>query len=186
MKLFIKNMVCERCKMAIKVELEQLGLTPTDIQLGSVEIQESTIDLQKDALEKRLHALGFALLSDKKARIAEQIKAQIIELIHRHDDAVPTNLSSYLAQTLQREYTSLSTIFSETVGSTIEKYFIKQKIEKVKELLTYDELNLNEIAFKLHYSSVAHLSNQFKKITGLSPSAYKKNAQISRTELDKL
>lgn len=179
-------MVCERCKMAVRTELEQAGLTPVTVELGEVEILESQINEQKSVLESRLNAIGFELLSDKKSRVVEQIKAQIIKLIHEEDDAMPTNLSAYLAGALHRDYTTLSSLFSETEGNTIEKFFIKQKIEKVKELLTYDELNLNEIAFKLHYSSVAHLSNQFKKTTGISPSAFKKIAKTRRTELDKL
>lgn len=179
-------MVCERCKMAVQSELEKLGLTALVIRLGEVEIKESHIEKQKPVLERRLQAIGFALLDDKKEKIVEEIKALIIQLIHQQDGAIQTNLSNYLATTLHRDYASLSSLFSEIEGSTIEKYYIRQKVEKVKELLTYDELNLNEIAFKLHYSSVAHLSNQFKKITGLSPSAYRKAAQSSRTPLDKL
>lgn len=179
-------MVCDRCKMMVDSELKKLGLTPVDVQLGEVEIREYHIDDTVQALEKRLEELGFALISDAKSKTVEQIKNLIIELIHKGNDSLQINLSDHLSQTLQKDYHSLSSLFSEREGSTIEKFFIRQKIERVKELLTYGELNLNEIAYQLNYSSVAHLSTQFKKTLGISPSAYKKLSTGERIALDKV
>lgn len=186
MKLFIKNMVCDRCKMAVRSELTHVGLSPVRVELGEIEIEETETDGKIDALEQRLLALGFELLLDPKARLVEQIKAAIILLVRRDTADAPPNISTYLADYLNKDYASLSNTFSQIEHTTIEKYLILQKVERVKELLTYGEFNINEIAYQLHYSSVAHLSNQFKKITGLSPSAYKKSAENFRRQLDML
>lgn len=186
MKLYIKNMVCNRCKMVMKSELEQLGLHPLSVELGEVEITEPDVEPVKDALLQRLHQLGFDLIDDKKSRIIEKIRSVIIDLVHHQDNDIRTNLSEVLGRELHHDYNYLSSLFSEVEGTTIEKYFIAQKIERVKELLVYDELSLSEIAFRLNYSSVAYLSNQFKKITGLTPSHFKQIKEQKRKPLDSL
>lgn len=179
-------MVCERCIMVVESELTKLGLTPLDVQLGEVKLHEENIDDLRPILQKKLENLGFSLIDDEKEKIIEQIKTMIIEVIHDGDSKLQMNLSHFLSTRLKKDYHSLSSLFSDKEGTTIEKYYIKQKVERVKELLTYGELNLNEIAYKLNYSSVAHLSNQFKKTTGISPSAYKKSADAMRIGLDKV
>ena len=186
MELFIKNMVCDRCLMAVKNEFDKLGLTVAHMELGIISLQEADITELHDTLAQNLKSLGFELMVDKKEKTVERIKNLIVELIHQNNDLLRTNLSQYLAEKLDKDYNSLSSLFRELEDTTIEKFYITQRIERVKELLSYDELNLNEIALKLHYSSVAHLSNQFKKITGLSPSAFKKQLSPQRVALDKL
>jgi AraC-like DNA-binding protein len=160
--------------MAVKTELEKLGLHHIIIDLGEVEIMEDISDTQLQKLDIALRKTGLELMDDNKTILVERIKTIIIELIHYSDEQIKINLSDYLSEKLNHNYTYLSNLFSDVKGSTIEKFYLSQKIEKVKELLVYDELNLTEIAFKLHYSSVAHLSNQFKKMTGLTPSHFKK------------
>jgi YesN/AraC family two-component response regulator len=166
-------MVCIRCQMAVKSELEKLGLHHTRVELGETEIMEELSIEQRDILSTSLKKIGLELLDDKKNIMVEKIKTIIIELVHHNEDQIKTNLSDYLSEKLNHNYTYLSNLFSEIKGTTIEKYYLSNKIERVKELLVYDELNLTEIAWKLHYSSVAHLSNQFKKMTGLTPSHFK-------------
>ena len=184
MQLYIKNMVCSRCKMVVKAELEKLGLHPITVNLGKVEILENNIETQKEQLAESFKLLGFELLDDKISKTVERIKNLIVGLVHHQTTLLKTNLSQYLADDLQQDYKMLSNLFSEVVGITIEHYFIAQKIEKVKELLGYDELSLSEIADKLQYSDVAHLSNQFKKVTGYTPSAFKKLKDNNRTQLE--
>lgn len=167
-------MVCTRCKMAVKSELENLGLQYTSIELGEVEIIGDISSEQKNRLNIALKMIGLELMDDKKSILVERIKTIIIELVHYTDRQIKVNLSDFLSQKLNYNYTYLANLFSEVKGTTIEHFYLAHKIEKVKELLIYDELNLSEIAYKLHYSSVAHLSNQFKKITGLTPSHFKK------------
>jgi len=159
--------------MAVKSELENLGLHHTRVELGETEIMEELSAEQRDFLSTSLKKIGLELLDDKKNIMVERIKTIIIELVHYNDDQIKTNLSDYLAEKLNHNYTYLSNLFSEVKGTTIEKFYLSNKIERVKELLVYDDLNLTEIAWKLHYSSVAHLSNQFKKMTGLTPSHFK-------------
>jgi YesN/AraC family two-component response regulator len=166
-------MVCIRCQMAVKYELEKLGLHHTRVELGEAEITEDLSAEQLDNLNTSLKKIGLELLNDKKNITVEKIKAIIIELVHFNEDQIKTNLSDYLSEKLNHNYTYLSNLFSEIKGTSIENFYLSNKIEKVKELLLYDELNLTEIAYKLHYSSVAHLSNQFKKMTGLTPSHFK-------------
>jgi len=166
-------MVCTRCKMVVKAELEKLGLHYIFVELGEAEIMEKVSDNQLKQLDSTLRKSGLELMDDNKTILVEKIKTMIIELIHYNDKQLKINLSDHLSKKLNHNYTYLSNLFSEVKGITIEKYYLSHKIEKVKELLIYDELNLNEIAFKLHYSSVAHLSNQFKKMTGLTPSHFK-------------
>lgn len=186
MKLYIKNMVCSRCKMVVKSELEKAGLEPVSVELGEVEIKEDTIDGVKDQLLVSLQALGFDLIDDKRSRVIERIKNVIIDQVHYHDNHAKNNLSDVLSAELHYDYNYLSNLFSEVEGTTIEKYFIAQKIEKVKELLVYDELTLSEIAFRLNYSSVAYLSNQFKKVTGLTPSHFRQVGRNKRKTLDEV
>ena len=184
LKLYIKNMVCLRCQMAVKSELEKLGLHHTRVELGETEIMEDLSAEQRDNLSASLKKIGLELLDDKKNVMVEKIKTIIIELIHYNEDQIKTNLSDYLSEKLHHNYTYLSNLFSEIKGTSIEKYYLSNKIEKVKELLVYDELSLTEIAWKLHYSSVAHLSNQFKKMTGLTPSHFKNLKNKNRSVLD--
>lgn len=179
-------MVCNRCKMVVKSELEKFGLTLLSVELGEVEIKETISDIQKKDIGDHLKTFGFELIDDKKARTIDKIKTLIIDLVHHKNNELQTNLSDYLAAQLHQDYNSLSNLFSEVENTTIEKYFILQKIEKVKELLIYDEMNLSEIAFMLQYSSVGHLSNQFKKITGFSPTFFKQLKNKKRQQIDEL
>lgn len=174
MKLLIKNMVSFRCKMIVKSELENLGLHETILELGEVVIKEKLSLKKQIALKEALHKSGLELLDDRKTILIEKIKNAIVEKIHYSDGIPRINYSSYLSKKLNYDYTYLSNLFSEVKGTTIEQFIIAHKIERVKELLIYNELTLSKIAAKLQYSSVAHLSNQFKKITGLTPSSFKK------------
>ena len=166
-------MVSLRCKLMVTQELKKLGLRHMLVELGMVELMEDITILQQEQLKKNLLKSGLELLDDKKSILIEKIKNAITQLIQHTDELPLINYSDYLAESLQYDYTYLANIFSEVQGITIQQFIIIHKIERVKELLLYNELNLTEIAFKLHYSSVAHLSNQFKKITGLTPSFYK-------------
>jgi AraC-like DNA-binding protein len=172
--------------MMVKEELKKLGLHYATVDLGTVEILEEITEEQRNRLKKNLLRSGLELLDDKKSILIEKIKDVIIEMIHYSDELPEVNYSDYISDKLQNDYTYLSNTFSEVKGITIQQFIIINKIEKVKELLLYDELNLTEISFKLHYSSVAHLSNQFKKITGLSPSFFKKLKQKRRGNLENL
>lgn len=186
MQLHIKNMVCNRCKMVVKAELEKLGFNPISVELGEVSLAENISVDDKIKIAQKLNQFGFELLEDRKTQIAEQIKTVIINLVHYTKDPLKIILSSYLSAQIKLEYAQLSAIFSDVENQTIEKYFIAQKVEKAKEILTYGELTLSEIAYQLNYSSVAHLSAQFKKVTGLTPSAYKAEAFDKRKTLDEI
>ena len=166
-------MVSLRCKMMVKEELQKLGLHYVIVDLGMIEILEDIAPNQRNELKIRLQKSGLELLDDKKSILIEQIKNVIIEMIHYSDELPKVNYSDYISEKLGYDYTYLANSFSEVKGTTIQQFIISHKIEKVKELLIYNEMNLTEISYKLHYSSVAHLSNQFKKITGLTPSFYK-------------
>lgn len=185
MKLFIKNMVSNRCKMIVKSELEELGLHFIMVQLGEVEILEDLTKDRQNLLNDHLKLSGLGLLDDKKSMLIEKIKNIIIELVHFSDKQLIVNFSDYLSEKLNYNYTYLANLFSENQGTTIEHFLLTHKIERVKELLVYDEISLTEIAWKLHYSSVAHLSNQFKKMTGLTPSSYKNFRLKRRTSPEK-
>ena len=184
--LFIKNMVCNRCIMVVQNEMNKLGLEIKNMKLGEITLEKELTSSERDALEGALVPLGFQVIDDKKSRIIERIKNVIIDLVHYQDNEATTNLSDILSKKLNHDYNYLSSLFSEVAGTTIEKYFIAQKIEKVKELLVYDELSLSEIAFRSNYSSVAYLSNQFKKVTGLTPSHFKQIREDKRKPLDKV
>lgn len=177
-------MVCIRCKMAVKSELENFGLHYSFVDFGEAEIRENISQVQREQLNIALKKSGFELMDDKKSMLIEKIKILILELVHYSDEPLKKNLSDYISEKLNYDYTYLANLFSEAQGTTIEKFFINHKIERIKELLVYDELNLKEIAFKLHYSSVAHLSSQFKKHTGLTPSYFKQLKHKKRVPLE--
>ena len=173
MKIYIKYMVSLRCKMVVKEELKKLGLHFIVVDLGEVEIMEALSESQREALKMGLHDSGLELMDDKRAVLIEKIITVIVEMVHYSDELPKINYSDFISEKLQYDYTYLSNLFSEVKGITIQQFIIIHKIERVKELLLYDELNLTEISYRLQYSSVAHLSNQFKKITGLTPSGFK-------------
>lgn len=186
MKLYIKYMVSLRCKMKVKEELMRLGINYAAIDLGVIDIMED-IDVELyEKLKKVLLQSGLELLDDKRTILVERIKILIIEMIHYSDELPEVNYSEYISQKLGYDYTYLSTLFSEIKGITLQQYIILNKVERIKELLIYDELNLTEISYKLHYSSVAHLSNQFRKITGLSPTFFKQLKSRQRNNLENL
>ena len=186
MKLYIKYMVSIRCKMLVKAELDKLGLEYAAIELGEVEVKEPLPPDKHAQLKKALQKSGLELMEDKKAILIERIKLVIVEMVHYSDEIPRVKNSEYLSDKLQHDYTYLANLFSEVTGTTIEQYIIAHKIERVKELLLYDELNLTEISYILNYSSVAHLSNQFKKITGLTPTFFKKLREKRRRTLDSI
>jgi len=186
LKLYIRNMVCIRCKMVVKDELTRLGLKYISVELGEVEIMEDISPHQLEQFRAALLRSGLELMDDKKSILIQKIKTVIIELVHYSEEPLAINLSAFLAEKLQHDYTYLANLFSEVQGTTIEKFFISHKIERVKELLVYDELTLTEIAYKLHYSSVAHLCTQFKKVTGLTPSHFKSLKDKRRSMLEDL
>lgn len=173
--LHIKNMVCDRCKMVVRQELEKLGVKPLRVDLGEVDVEGAPETAKLESIDNALLAVGFERIDDRKSRIIEKIKNAVIQKIHRVDVVERKfNWSDILSEELHADYDYLSGLFSSVEGITLEQYIIRQKIERAKELLLYDELNLSEIAGKLGYSSVAHLSSQFKKITGTTPSQLKK------------
>jgi AraC-like DNA-binding protein len=184
MTLYIKNMVSIRCKLVVKSELEKLGLEYTTVDLGEVGIREHLSSEQTSQLDLALRRWGLELMKDKQAILIEQIKNVIVETIHYSDEALQVNFSDHLSKRLGHDYTYLANLFSETTGTTIEHFTIKHKIERVKELIVYEDLTLTEIAYRLHYSSVAHLSSQFRKITGLTPTFFKnmKNKRLGGLE----
>lgn len=187
MLLHIKNMVCERCKTAVRNLLEQHHLHPEQVELGEVKLYEETLSKELSALLREgLQALGFELIDDRAGRMIEKIKNIIIQQIHYSSEPATKNFSDIIRETLHYDYPYLSKLFSETEGITIEQYMILQKIERVKELIVYDEHSLTQIADELHYSSVAHLSNQFKKVTGMTPTQFKNLRIKKRSPLDGL
>ena len=179
-------MVSHRCKLLVHEELDKLGIKHTNVELGMVEIMGDISNKQREEFKKNLLKSGLELLDDKKSILVEKIKNVIIEMVHYSDELPRTNYSDYISEKLDYDYTYLSNIFSEVKGITIQQFIIDHKIEKVKELILYDELNLTEISYKLHYSSVAHLSNQFKKVTGLSPSFFKQLRKKRQINLESL
>ena len=186
LKIYIKYMVSNRCKMAVKEELKKLGLHFIVVDLGEVEIMETLTKEQHDELKAGLLDSGLELMDDKRAVLIEKIKNVITEMVHYSDEVPKMNYSDFISEKLDYDYTYLSNLFSEIKGITIQQFIIVNKIERAKELLLYDELNLTEISYKLNYSSVAHLSNQFKKVTGLSPTHFKLLKDKKRIPLEEI
>jgi AraC-like DNA-binding protein len=177
-------MVSNRCKMAVKEELKNLGLHYIVVDLGEVEIMENISMDKRTLLKANLLRSGLELMDDKKAMLIEKIKTVIIEMVHHSDEIIKINFSDYLSEKMKHDYTYLSNLFSEVQGTTIEQYIISHKIERIKELIIYGEHNITEIAWKMGYSSVAHLSSQFKKVTGLSPSHFKQLKDKRRSPIE--
>lgn len=177
-------MVSNRCKMAVKEELKKLGLHFVLVELGEVDTMEELTKEQRDQLNEGLRSSGLELMDNKRAVLIERINNVITEMIHHSEEMPKVNYSDYIAEKLGYDYTYLSNTFSEVKGITIQQFIILHKIERVKELLLYEELNLTEISYKMHYSSVAHLSNQFKKVTGLTPSAFKQLKDHRRSPIE--
>lgn len=179
-------MVSNRCKLTVKEELKKLGLHFVIIQLGEVEVMENLSQEQRTELKTALLESGLDLMDDKRSVLVEKIKTAIIEMVHHSDENLKINFSDYLSKKLNHNYTYLANLFSEIQGITIEHFMIAHKVERIKELIMYDELNITEIAWKLNYSSVAHLSNQFKKVTGLSPSHFKQLKDKRRLPIEEI
>jgi AraC-like DNA-binding protein len=179
-------MVSNRCKMVVKEELKKLGLHFILVELGEVEIMENLSIEQRTQLKQSLFEYGLELMDDKRAVLIEKIKNAIIEMVHHSDEMIKVNFSDYLSEKLNHDYTYLSNLFSEVQGTTIEQFIISHKIERIKELIIYDELNLTQISYKMNYSSVAHLSNQFKKVTGLTPSHFKQLKDKRRSPIEEV
>lgn len=186
MKYFVKNMVCPRCIMAVRQIFQEMNYAPTEVALGEVETSEPVSPEMLPVLREKLTSYGFELIDDSKSQLIEKIKTLIIELIHYRKDDLKMNYSDFIADNLDKDYHYLSNLFSDVTGTTIEKYIISQKIERVKELLVYDESTLSQIANNLGYSSVAHLSAQFKKVTGLTPGHFKQIGNNKRKPLDQV
>ena len=186
MKIYIKNMVCSRCKMSVTAAFENAGLQPVSVELGEVELKKSPSKTAMENLAASLKALGFEIIDDKKVQTIEKIKNAIISMVHHTDQSMKTNLSDHIASLLHQDYNYLSNLFSQVEGTTIEKFLIAHRIEKAKELLMYNEMSLSEIADSLGYSSVAYLSNQFKKVTGFTPSYYKSLKDHKRRNIEDL
>lgn len=179
-------MVSARCKMVVKEELKKLGLHFIVVDLGEVEVMETISAEQREELKTALLASGLELMDNKRAVLIEKIKNVIIELVHHSDEIIKINFSNYLSEKLNHDYTYLANLFSEVQGTTIEQFLIAHKVERIKELIIYGELNITEIAWKMNYSSVAHLSNQFKKVTGLSPSHFKQLKDKRRSPIEEI
>lgn len=184
MKLFIRNMVCIRCQMVVKSELEKLGIEYEYVKIGEANIIGNVQPEQLELLDVALKKSGLELMDSHKSVLVEKIKNAIIEVVHYTEDQIKVNLSDFLSEKLNYDYTYMANLFSEVKGITIEKFYLSHKIEKVKELIVYDELTLSEIAFRMNYSSVAHLSNQFKKMTGLTPTHFKNLKNKRRSTLE--
>jgi len=179
-------MVCDRCVMAVRQTLDDVGIRYHQVKLGEVELLDQPTAAQLEGISARLRSLGFELLDDKKSRIVEKIKSTIISVIHQDQEELNLKLSAILSEKLGLDYHYLTTLFSSVEGITIEKYTILQRIEKVKELMMYNEMNLSDIAFNMGYSSVQHLSQQFKKVTGLTPSRFRELRENKRESIDKI
>ena len=186
LKLYIKYMVSNRCKMAVKEELKKLHLHFMVVDLGEVEIMENISIDQRQQLKIALLDSGLELMDDKKSMLIEKIKNVIIQMVHHSTENIKINFSDYLSQQLNHDYTYLSNLFSEVQGTTIEQFIISHKTERIKELIIYGELNITEIAWEMNYSSVAHLSSQFKKVTGLSPSHFKQLKDKRRNPIEEI
>lgn len=186
MKILIQNMVSLRCKLMVKAELEKLGITYNSIELGEVHLALPLTEILKEKLTIELHKSGLELMYDKKAMLIEKIINIVVEMVHYSDEFPDVNFSTFLSEKMQQDYHKLAEIFSKTKGITIEHFIILHKVEKIKELIIYDDLNLTEISYKMHYSSVAHLSKQFKQVTGLTPTFFKSLSKHGRKNLEDL
>jgi AraC family transcriptional regulator len=184
--LYVKNMVCDRCIMAVSGILRDMHLHAASVVLGRAEVEETLSEEQTSEFRSRLSALGFELLDDRRRQTIEHIKSIIITLVHGSRACQQVTLSALLADELHQDYSSLSKLFSEVEGKTIERYHIEQRIERVKELIKYDELTLTQIALQMNYSSTAYLSSQFKSVTGMTPSQFKSQRDAIRLSLDKI
>ncbi len=182
--LYIKNMVCDRCRMAVDTLLRRQQLTPQEIDLGRAVVAEEPTSQQRELLRADLKAWGFELLDDRREQTLQLIKATIIKLVHHQDSTSNVTLSSFLSAELHQDYSALSKLFSECTSMTIERYYMEQRVERVKELLTYGEKTLTQIALQMNYSSVAYLSSQFKTVTGMTPSQFKQLHQNNRKPID--
>jgi YesN/AraC family two-component response regulator len=179
-------MVSTSCKNAARDALREMGLHFIIVELGEVELMETLSFSQREELKTKLLASGLELMDDKRSVLIERIKNVVIHMVHYSDEVLLINFSDYLSEKLQLDYTYMSNLFSEVQGTTIEQYIISNKVERIKELIIYNELNITEIAWKMHYSSVAHLSNQFKKVTGLSPTHFKQLKDRKRNPIEEL
>ena len=179
-------MVSQRCKLAVKDELRKLGIRYTNIELGEVEVFDDITKKQREALRASLYNCGLELMDDKRAILIEKVKNLITEMIHYNDELPRINYSDFISEKIKHDYTYLSNIFSQVKGITIQQFIINHKVERVKELISYGELNMTEIAWKMNYSSVAHLSNQFKKTTGISPSHFKQSQDKRRNPIEEI
>ncbi|SOE22902.1 Helix-turn-helix domain-containing protein [Spirosomataceae bacterium TFI 002] len=186
MRLQIKNMVCPRCLSSVRAVLDDSGIKYKNIELGSVELIGTLSESERNELERKLELQGFELLSSEESQVVNAIKSFIISKVHYNEKDFQVNLSTELSNLLRKEYSILSKTFSHTEGITIEQFLLHQRVEKVKELLSYEQKNISEIAIDLGYSSTAHLSSQFKKITGMTPTAFKKLAVKPRISIDKI
>jgi YesN/AraC family two-component response regulator len=186
MIIYIKNMVCNRCIMAVENIFHESGILPVQVSLGEVVTSNDLSPKTLQIIEYKLNNLGFEIIDDHKSRLIEKTKNIVIELIHHSEGVLNVNYSTYIASKINKDYNYLSNLFTSIEGITLEQYIIHQKIEKIKELLVYNELTISEIAFKMGYSSVAYLSNQFKKVTGLTPSHFKQIGQLKRKPLDQV
>jgi AraC-like DNA-binding protein len=186
MKIHIKYMVSNRCKMVVRMALKELGVHFVMLELGEVEIMERLTSEQRDSLKITLEDAGLELIDDKRSILIEKIKSTLIDMVHHAEDTVRVNISDYLGEKLNHNYTYLANIFSQVQGISIEQFIILHKVEKIKELLMYGELNISEISYKLNYSSTAHLSTQFKKVTGLTPTQFKQLKEKRRKSLDQI
>ncbi|TVQ76949.1 MAG: AraC family transcriptional regulator [Flavobacteriales bacterium] len=186
MNIYIKNMVSLRCKMMVKFEMKKLGLRYVSVELGEVELESPISKSDRKALKVELKKSGLIVMDDKNAMLIEKIINIIVETVHYSEEEPKENFSTILSKQLDKSYSKLALIFSKTKGITIEQFMILHKVERIKELIIYDELNITEIAFKMHYSSVAHLSNQFKSVTGLTPSFFKRMIKRNRKNLEDL
>lgn len=184
MKLYIKYMLSNRCKMVVKEVLKELGLHFIIVDLGEIEIMENISAGEREELKLALFKSGLELMDDKRAILIERIKNTIVNMVHHTEEGLKVNFSTFLSEKLHHDYTYLANLFSEVQGTTIEQFIISHKVERIKELILYGELNITEIAWKMNYSSVAHLSNQFKKVTGLSPSHFKQLKDKHRSPIE--
>ena len=186
MKIYIKYMVSQRCKMAVKEELHKFGICYANIELGEVEVFDNITQEQREALKISLYNCGLELMDDKRTILIEKVKNLITEMIHHHDELPKINYSDFISERIHHNYAYLSNIFLQVKGVTIQQFIITHKVERIKELISYGELNMTEIAWKMNYSSVAHLSNQFKKITGFSPSHFKQSQDTQRSPIEEI